>query len=99
MAASLASGTAGQARGPKPDPDRHISPAVAHEMNNIITIIQGYTDRLLLKHGDNPAIESNLKMIAEAARRAATLVRNSVTPPANLLPRPKPDSTPPTPPA
>jgi hypothetical protein len=96
MAASLESGGAGLALGAKPDPMRHISPAVAHELNNILTIIQGYTDRLLLKHGENPAIEANLKLIADAARRAATLVRTSVAPPADLQPRPQP-SPPPAP--
>jgi signal transduction histidine kinase len=93
MAASLESGGAGQAREAKSDPARHISPAVAHELNNILMIIQGYTDRLLLKHGDNPAIEPHLKLIAEAARRATTLVRNSATPA-----QPRPQANPPQPP-
>ncbi len=77
VAASLESGGAGPAREAKADPARHISPAVAHELNNILTIIQGFTDRLLLKHGDNPAIEPHLKLIAAASRRAATLVRSA----------------------
>ena len=87
MAASLETGGAGREPQTKADPVRHVSPAVAHELNNILTIIQGYTDRLLLKHGDNPAIVSQLKLIAEASRRAAALVRASVPRPADILPR------------
>jgi len=63
-------------------------------LNNILTIIQGYTDRLLLKHGDNPASEAHLKLIAEAARRATSLVRSSASPETGTLPRPQPQSSP-----
>ncbi|MEJ0089379.1 MAG: hypothetical protein WDM80_06500 [Limisphaerales bacterium] len=59
------------------DPARHIAPNVAHELNNILTIVQGYTDRLLLRHGQNPALMPDLKLISEAARRAAIVVRNA----------------------
>jgi hypothetical protein len=51
MASALESGGAGQAYVAKTDPTRHISPVVAHELNNLLTIIQGYADRLALKHG------------------------------------------------
>jgi len=91
MASSLESGGAGHAHEVKLDPSRHISPVVAHELNNILTIIQGYADRLLMKHGDNPAIETHLKLICEAARRAATLVHTAVQPELDVPPRPQPN--------
>ncbi len=59
------------------DPARHIAPAVAHELNNILTIVQGYADRLLLRHSQNPALMPDLKLISEAARRAAIVVRQA----------------------
>ena len=74
---SLESGGAGHAPVAKPDTVRHISPVVAHELNNLLTIIQGYADRLLSKHGENAAIQAQLKLISDASRRAATVVRNA----------------------
>lgn len=59
------------------DPARHIGPEVAHDLNNILAIVQGYADRLLLRHGANPALMPDLKLISEAARRAATVIRNA----------------------
>ena len=57
------------------DPARHIAPAVAHELNNILTIVQGYADRLLIKHGEDPALQTQLRLISEASKRAALVVR------------------------
>jgi hypothetical protein len=65
------------------DPARHIAPVVAHELNNILTIVQGYADRLLLRHGKDPALMTELKLISEAAKRAATVIRNAKPPNAN----------------
>ena len=98
MASSLESGAAGHTQEAKFDPARHISPAVAHELNNILIIIQGYADWLLLKHGENPALETHLKLISEATLRASTLVRSAVPPKADVSPRPQPN-LPPLPPA
>jgi len=56
----------------------HVSPAVAHELNNIIAIIRGYADHLLSKHGENPALEPHLKLISEAAKRAAAIVHDAM---------------------
>ncbi len=84
MASSLEAGCVVQVREANSDPARHMSPAIAHELNNLLTIIQGYADRLLHKHGDNPAIESQLKLISEASRRAAVLVRTSAKPEPDL---------------
>jgi len=77
IASSLEQGGAGHAHESKVDPSRQIPPAVAHELNNILTIIQGYADRLLLKHTNDQALEPHLKLISEAARRATMIVRNS----------------------
>jgi len=76
-APSLESGGAGKMPEAKSEAVRHISPVVAHELNNLLTIIQGYADRLLIKHGENPEIGAKLKLISEASRRAATLVRSA----------------------
>jgi C4-dicarboxylate-specific signal transduction histidine kinase len=59
---------------------QYVSPAVAHELNNIIAIIRGYADRLLFKHGENPALEPHLKLISEAAKRAAIIVHDALPP-------------------
>jgi signal transduction histidine kinase len=91
MASSLEQGGAGHVHEAKFDPARHVSPVVAHELNNILTIIQGYADRLLLKHGDNPALETHLKLISEAAHRASILVRSAAPPEAGLPPRSIPE--------
>ncbi len=89
MASPLEAGGAGHSHVAISDSTRHISPIVAHELNNILTIIQGYSDRLLLKHGENPALEAHLKLISEAARRAATIVRSSVASEAITPPQPQ----------
>lgn len=57
------------------DPERHVSPLIAHELNNILAIVQGYADRLILKYAEDKALHSQLKMITEAARRAAAIIR------------------------
>jgi signal transduction histidine kinase len=72
------------------DVTRHISPVVAHELNNVITIIQGYADRLLFKHGENPALQPSLQIIAETARRAAAIVHDARPAHPNAASRQKP---------
>jgi signal transduction histidine kinase len=62
---------------PSPEPQRLIAREVAHELNNILTIIQGYSDRLVLKNGENPALRADLQLIADNARRAIMVVRNA----------------------
>ena len=59
------------------DPSRYVSPSVAHELNNVFTVIQGYAERLILKHGGDPALQPYLKMISDASRRAANVVREA----------------------
>jgi signal transduction histidine kinase len=68
MAESAAGAGASHETAQKFDSARHIPPAVAHELNNIITIIRGYADRLLFKHNQDPALEPHLKLISEAAK-------------------------------
>jgi len=99
MASSLDQGGAGQLHesAQKFDSARHIAPVVAHELNNILTIIQGYSDRLLLRHGEDPALQPHLKLISEATRRAAIIVREATPPNASEAFRKNPP--PPAPPA
>ena len=56
---------------------RLIGREVAHELNNILTIIRGYADRMMLKHGHLPALRPELQLIAENAKRAESVIRNS----------------------
>jgi signal transduction histidine kinase len=56
---------------------RQVGREVAHELNNILTIIQGYADRMIVKHGDNPALRSELQLISENARRAVSVVKQA----------------------
>ncbi len=71
------------------DPAIHIAPNVAHDLNNILTIIQGYADRLLIKHGSEPTLQPSLKLISEASRRAANIVRDATPPNPGRYMRPK----------
>jgi CheY-like chemotaxis protein len=48
---------------------------VAHDFNNILTVIQGYADSLLLSSPEDSPSSKPLKQIAAAARRAAALTR------------------------
>ena len=60
-----------------PDADRHISLTLAHELNNILTVVQGHADHLFVKNQENAALAPTLKKISEAAHRAAELVRTA----------------------
>lgn len=60
-----------------PDADRHISSTLAHELNNLLTVVQGHADHLFAKNSENAGLAPTLKKISEAARRAAELVRNA----------------------
>src|SRR5579863_6064312 len=83
---------------PEFDPARHVSPDIAHELNNILAIIQGYSDRLVLKYPDDKSLNSQLRLICEAARRAAVIIREA-TPAMLTTPVPNiPASQPVTPP-
>lgn len=76
------------------DPARHVSPVIAHELNNILAIVQGYADRLILQYNEDKALHSQLKLITEAARRAAIIIRDATPPPRQAggrTPRPRPE--------
>ena len=65
---------------PQPDTQRQVGRDVAHELNNVFTIIRGYADRMLLKHGENPSLRPDLLLIVENIKRAESLVRHSTYP-------------------
>jgi signal transduction histidine kinase len=69
---------------PNPDAQKQVGREVAHELNNIFTIVRGYAERMLIKHGENPALRPDLLLIAENVKRAESLVRHST------CPRPRP---------
>ncbi|HEY4415267.1 MAG TPA: histidine kinase dimerization/phospho-acceptor domain-containing protein [Verrucomicrobiae bacterium] len=56
---------------------REISRDVAHELNNILTIMTGYAERLLTKHGNNPALQVELQMIVKNGHRAEMVIREA----------------------
>jgi signal transduction histidine kinase len=62
---------------PHPEPQHQIAREVAHELNNILTIIQGYTDRMILKHGKDPVLRPDLQLISENTRRAVSVIRKA----------------------
>jgi len=90
MAESAASAGSSRESTPQSDSAQHIPPAVAHELNNIIAIIRGYADRLLFKHSQDPALEPQLKLISEAAKRAGIIVHDAMPPHPNRTPRNNP---------
>jgi signal transduction histidine kinase len=61
------------------DNQKQVGREAAHELNNIFTIIRGYTERMLLKHGENPVLLPDLLLIAENVKRAESVVRRSAT--------------------
>lgn len=78
---------------PQFDPAKHISPVIAHELNNILTIVQGYADRLIMKYPEDNVLQPQLKLITEAARRAAIIIRDA-TPQKPAPVRPVPPTEP-----
>jgi nitrogen-specific signal transduction histidine kinase len=64
----------------QPDSQKQVGREVAHELNNIFTIIRGYAERMLIKHGENPALRPDLLLISENVKRAESLVRHSTCP-------------------
>jgi nitrogen-specific signal transduction histidine kinase len=65
---------------PNADAQKQVGREVAHELNNIFTIIRGYAERMLIKHGENQALRPELLLIAENVKRAESLVRHSTYP-------------------
>ncbi|HEV2391890.1 MAG TPA: response regulator [Verrucomicrobiae bacterium] len=52
-----------------------LAAGVAHDFNNVLTVIQGYTESLLSRCQADPHSATALKQISDAAKRAATLTR------------------------
>jgi signal transduction histidine kinase len=61
---------------PQLNPARQISPAVAHDLNNLLTVMQVYSEKLV-RQGQHPELQPQLTSIWEAAKRAATVVREA----------------------
>ena len=78
------------------DPAKHVSPLVAHELNNILTIVQGYADRLIIKYPNDSTLQPQLKLISEAARRAAIIIRDATPNILQAPPQIHPDEPEPT---
>jgi light-regulated signal transduction histidine kinase (bacteriophytochrome) len=76
------------------DPAKHISPVIAHELNNILAIVQGYAERLLVRYPDDAGLQPSLKLISESARRAASIIRDATPPNAKTAVRGTPPSKP-----
>ncbi len=55
------------------------SGGVAHDFNNILAGISGYTELSLMLLKDNPAVRAHLGSVLQASRRAADLVRSILT--------------------
>jgi len=62
---------------PDADSQKQIGREVAHDLNNILAIIRGYADRMLLKHGENSVLRTELQLIAENTARAISVVRQA----------------------
>jgi CheY-like chemotaxis protein len=56
-----------------------LAAGVAHDFNNILTVIQGYSDCLLARGGWDPTASKALKQIGDASKRAAALTRQLLT--------------------
>ncbi|HLH52559.1 MAG TPA: ATP-binding protein, partial [Verrucomicrobiae bacterium] len=52
-----------------------LAAGVAHDFNNILTVIQGYSECLLARCKNDPALVTPLKQVSDAAKRAAALTR------------------------
>ena len=70
------------------DAQKQVGREVAHDLNNIFTIIRGYAEKMLIKHGENQMLRPDLLLIAENVKRAESLVRHSTYPRARPAPAP-----------
>jgi PAS domain S-box-containing protein len=52
-----------------------LAAGVAHDFNNILTIIQGHSDRLIARCTEQPDLTEPLKLVSAAAKRAANLTQ------------------------
>jgi two-component system, cell cycle sensor histidine kinase and response regulator CckA len=56
-----------------------LAAGVAHDFNNILTIIQGHSDLLLAACGEDGSKTESLQQVSDAAKRASTLTRQLLT--------------------
>ena len=56
-----------------------LAAGVAHDFNNILTIIQGHSDLLLDKCQNDKPMSDPLQQVSDAAKRASTLTRQLLT--------------------
>jgi len=80
MVPTLESASLAQLHHDSPQSDHQIGREVAHELNNILTIIQGYADRMVMKNIENPALRRELQLISDNARRAVAVVKQARQP-------------------
>jgi len=52
-----------------------LAAGVAHDFNNILTVIQGYADLLYARYAKDPDLANPLKQVSNATRRASALTR------------------------
>jgi len=56
-----------------------LAAGVAHDFNNILTIIQGHTDRLVTRCAEQADLVEPLELVSAAARRASNLTQQLLT--------------------
>ncbi len=56
-----------------------LAAGVAHDFNNILTVIQGYADCLLSRCSSDAIAQTALKQVSSASQRAASLTRQLLT--------------------
>jgi PAS domain S-box-containing protein len=56
-----------------------LAAGVAHDFNNVLTVIQGHADRLLRQFCGDEALEEPLRQISSSVGRAASLTRQLLT--------------------
>jgi len=56
-----------------------LASGVAHDFNNILTIIQGYTQLVIAMQSDNAPVRDSLEKVVSASQRAAQLTRQLLT--------------------
>lgn len=74
----MSAGEPGAAPKPAPVGREYIGGDVAHDLNNILTIIRGYAERVILKHGENTALRPDIQVIFDNARRAENVVKQAI---------------------